>query len=276
MSWIYDDPPYTLSEKNAHRALRKKLKDRTFVDLLIKIISLYNYLKRTRPSTAKEIETSAYFDKKKTKPIFDEKSALKMLKTLKQKGGDSKYPYTDVAIKGILRDYTPDTIGQPVGAVYGTITDTVNTLKDNLPFSDLVLETIHGATEVGVTSANGVGEMVGGPVGAAVVAPFTAIAAGIASTISTAEGDIGGAVAHLANWIPGLGIILNKAMIQTERMANTLKDHETIAGLIPYMSEYHDTLTIPTINQGGKRFSTIKHKRVKWAKKTIRKKLRIH
>ena len=134
MSWIYDDPPYTLREKNAHRALRKKLKDRKFVDKLIKIISLYNYLKRIRPSNAKDIQTAAYFDKKKTKPIFDEKSALTMLKSLKQKGGDSKYPYTDVAIKGLLRDYTPQTIGQPVSSIYGTNTDTLNTLKDNIPF----------------------------------------------------------------------------------------------------------------------------------------------
>ena len=273
MVWIYDDPPFTKREKNAYRELRKQLRDRKFADAVIKVISLYIYLKRSNPTTVKQLKELAYFDKAKTKPIFNEKNARRILISLKQKGGDSKYPYTDVAIKGILRDYTPEIIGSPVSSVYGTVTDTVDTLKDNIPFSDLALEAIHGSTEFGVTTANGVGEMVAGPVGAAVVAPFTAIVVGLASTLSTVEGDIGGAVAHLANWVPGLGIILNKAMVQAERMANTLKNHETIAEVIPYMTEYHNKIKGET-NIGGKRLSTMKHTRIKWQKKTMRNKLR--
>jgi len=270
MVWVYDDPPYTKREKTAHRELRKRLKDKKFVDRLIKLISLYVYLKRINPSTAKQIEESAYFDKAKTKPIFDEKTALKMLRALKHKGGESKYPYTDVALKGLLRDLIPDIIGRPVRTVFGAVTGTVDTLKNNIPFVDLALEAIHGSTELGVTTANDIGEGVGGPIGAAVVAPFTAIAAGLASTLSAIEGDIGGSVAHLANWVPILGIILNKAMVQTERMAKVLKDHEYVASVIPYMSEYHDTLKIPSVT-AGKRLSTIKHKEHKWRKKTLRR-----
>lgn len=270
MVWIYDDPPYTTREKNARRELRKKLKDKKFADQIIKLISLYIYLKRVNPASAKQIQEIAYFDKAKTKPIFNEKSAVKMLSALKQKGGDSKYPYTDVALKGILRDYTPSIVGEPVGTVFGAVTETVDTLKNNVPFADLALEAVHGTTEFGITTANGIGEAVGGPIGAAMVAPFTAIAAGLASTLSAVEGDIGGSVAHLANWVPMLGIILNKAMVQTERIAKVLKDHESVAAVIPYMSEYHNTLDIQPI--GGKRLSTIKHKAHKWRKKTLRKK----
>lgn len=268
MVWIYDDPPYTKREKAAHRELRRRLKDKKFVDQLIKLISLYIYLKRVNPTSVKQIQESAYVDKAKTKPIFDEKTAVKMLRALKQKGGESKYPYTDVALKGLLRDFTPTVIGEPVQTVFGAVTGTVDTLKNNIPFADLALEAIHGSTELGVTTANDLGEAVGGPIGAAAVAPFTAVAAGLASALSAVEGDIGGSVAHLANWIPILGIILNKAMVQTERMAKVLKDHETISATIPYMSEYHDTLKVT----GGKRFSTIKHKEHKWRRKTIRKK----
>jgi hypothetical protein len=271
MVWIYDDPPFTKREKAAHRELREKLKDRKFVDMLIKIISLYIYLKRINPTNAKQIQESAYFDKAKTKPIFNEKTAVKMLRALKHKGGDSKYPYTDVAIKGILRDFTPSLVGQPVKTVFGAVTGTVNTLKNNVPFADLVSEAIHGSTELGVTTANDLGEGVGGPIGAAAVAPFTAVVAGLASALSAVEGDLGGSVAHLANWVPVLGIIFNKAMVQTERMAKVLKDHETVATYIPYMSEYHDTLNIEPVT-GGKRLSTMKHKVNKWRKKTIRKK----
>jgi len=265
MVWIYDDPPYTKRERAAHKELRKRLKDKNFVENVIKLISLYIHLKRINPKTVKEIQDSAYFDKAKTRPIFNEKTATKILRALRQKGGDSKYPYTDVALKGVLRDYTPSLIGEPVSEVYGTVTETVDTLKNNIPFADLALEAFHGTTELGVTTANGVGEGIAGPVGAAVVAPFTAIAAGLASTLSAIEGDIGGSVAHLANWVPVLGGIFNKAIVQTERMAKVLKDHETVSSLIPYMSEYHNTL-----NTGGKRLSTMKHKGNKW-RKTLRK-----
>jgi len=270
MVWIYDDPPFTKREKNAYRDLRKKLKDKKFVDYLIKIISLYIYLKRINPTSTKQIQESAYFDKNKKTPIFDEKSAIKILRALKQKGGDSKYPYTDVAIKGILRDYTPSVIGDPVRTVFGAVNQTVDTLKNNIPFADLVLEAFHGTTELGVTTANDLGEAVAGPIGAAVVAPFTAVAAGLASSLSAVEGDLGGSVAHLANWIPVIGIIFNKAIVQGERMAKVLKDHEIVASYIPYMAEYHNTLDIQPV--GGKRLSTIKHKINKWRKKTLRKK----
>jgi hypothetical protein len=271
MVWIYDDPPYTKREKTACRELRKRLKDKKFVEILIKIISLYIHLKRINPSTAKQIQESAYFDKAKTKPIFNEKNAVKMLRALKQKGGDSKYPFTDVAIKGVLRDYTPEVISAPAGTVFGTVTGTVDTLKNNIPFADLALEAIHGTTELGITTANGIGEAVGGPVGAMVVAPFTAVAAGLASTLSAAEGDLGGSVAHLANWVPGLGIIFNKAMVQAERMAKVLKDHEGVSAVIPYMTEYHDTLNVQPVT-AGKRLSTMKRREGKWRKKTIRRK----
>ena len=148
-----------------------------------------------------------------------------------------------------------------------------DTLKNNIPFADLALEALHGTTELGVTTANDIGEVVGGPIGAAAVAPFTAVAAGLASALSTAEGDIGGAVAHIANWVPGLGIIFNKAMVQTECMAKVLKNHETVASFIPYMSEYHRSLEIPAV--AGKRLSTMKHKSNKWLK-TQRKRSATH
>lgn len=269
MVWIYDHPNFTRRELQAYRSIRTKLKNKEFVDNLIKLISLYAYVRRSKFSSVEEIQKSAYYDKEKTRPIFDEKTATRLFRSIKQKGGDSKYPYTDVLVKGLLRDYTPSLIGDPVGGIYGALTGTVDTLKDNIPFSNLILEILHSVVELGVTSANDLGEVAAGPVGAAAVAPFTAVAAGLASIVSTAEGDIGGAVAHIANWVPALGIILNKALVQTERMAKVLKDHESLAEHIPYMSEYHKSL----VNQqlAGKRFSTRKHHILKWMK-TERKK----
>jgi hypothetical protein len=219
-------------------------------------------LRRNKFTTTKQIIDSAYYDEAKTRPIFNEKTAGIVIKSFKQKGG-SQYPYTDTVVKGILRDYTPVLISSPVDAINGVVTETVDALKNNIPFSDLVLEAFHSGSAIGVTTANDAGQAVGGPVGAAVVAPFTAILTGISSAISVVEGDLGGAVAHVANWVPILGIILGKVITQGEHMATVLKQHPTIASFIPYMTEFHQS--------AGKRLSTMKHRSNKWLK-TQRKK----
>lgn len=268
MVWVYEDPPFTKRELKARMSLKRKLKDKEFVDRLIKIISLYNYLRRIKPSSVKDIEESAFFDKAKTKPIFDRKTSGKILRSLNQKGGDSKYPYTDTLVKGVLRDYTPGLIREPVGAVFNAITDTVDTLKGNIPFADLALSSLHGATEVGVTAAGDIAEGVGGPVGAAMVAPFAGIAAALASGVSTLEGDIGQSVAHMSNAVPLIGSFLGKMLTRGEHLAQDLKPHQGLSSIIPYMTEYHNS-TIPST--AGKRFSTLKHRSHKWQKKTHRR-----
>lgn len=266
MVWIYDSPPFTKREIRAYKSIRRRLKDKEFVDKIIKVISLYIYLRRNKFTTNKQIIESAYYDKAKTRPIFNEKTANALIKSFKQKGG-SQYPYTDTVVKGILRDYTPDIISSPVGTVNEIITSTVDTLKNNVPFSDLALEAFHSGSAIGVTTANDAGQAVGGPVGAVAVAPFTAILTTVSSALSIGEGDLGGAVAHVANWIPILGIILGKVITQGEHMATVLKDHPGIASLIPYMTEFHQS--------AGKRLSTMKHRSNKWPK-TQRKRSVIH
>jgi hypothetical protein len=266
MVWIYESPPFTKREIRAYKSLRRRLKDKAFVDKLIKMISLYIYLKRTKFTSTKDIVESAYYNKAKTIPIFDETSASHLLKALKQKGGDdSQYPFVDTAVKGVLRDFTPSIISSPVSSVYGFLTGTVDTLKNNIPFADLAVEAVQLSSELGVTTANDLGEAIGGPIGAMVVAPFTAIATGFSTILSAGEGDLGGAVAHMANWVPFVGIILSKAIVQGERMAKVLKDHPGVASVVPYMTEYHQTLPVTA----GKRLSTMKHRHSKW--KTQRK-----
>lgn len=268
MVWVYEDPPFTKREIRAYRSLKRKLRDKEFLDRLIKIISLYSFLKRRKFKTVEEIRSSAFYDKEKTRPVFTEKNAKQILNALSKKGGgDSKYPYLDTAVKGILRDYTPGLIGEPVSAVYGTVTGTVDTLKNNIPFADLALDSLHGATEIGVTAAGDIAEGVGGPIGAAVVAPFAAIAAGIVSGISTLEGDLGQSVAHLSNAVPVIGSLLGKVLTRGEHFVDDLKDHPELASFVPYATEYHSS--------AGKRLSTIRHRHSKWMK-TQRKKFVTH
>lgn len=265
MVWVYEDPPYTSKEIRAYRSLKRKLKDKKFVDSLIKLISLYSYLKKAKLKTVEDIQKSAFFDKAHTRPIFDENTAKKLLRVLSMKGGESKYPYLNTLVKGTLRDYTPGIIGEPVSNIYGGITGVVDTLKSNIPFADLGLSALHGATEIGVTAAGDVGEGVGGPVGAAVVAPFAAIAAALASGVSTLEGDLGQSVAHLANAVPIIGSFLGKLLTRGEHIVDDLKNHETLSAFIPYATEYHQSL-----QKAGKRLSTMKQRHTKWNRKTMR------
>jgi hypothetical protein len=316
MVWIYDDPPYTSRELRAYAFLKKKLKDKKFVDSLIKLLSLAVYLKTHKFKTVKEIKESAYYDKAKTKPIFDDKTAKAVLKGFHQKGGidpetikKSKYPYLSVMLRGFALEVTPNAVRKPVSELFGLLTGSFDMIK-KLPFAEILLDLFHGVAELGVTTANDAGEVVAGPVGAAAVAPFTAVVAGLASIVATAEGDLGGAVAHVVNWIPAFGIVLNKAMLEMEHLAIKLKDYERVSGFIPYMTEYHDfiktnklkerpdpppdvskeTTTPPDVSKGepkpteatstqedpqqvtagGKRLSTRKRKGRKW-QKTMRR-----
>ena len=260
MVWIYESPPYTPQEKSAYRSLRKKLQQPKFVDELIKLISLYAYIRRLRPHTVADIEESAYYDVARTRPIFDSQTAKKLLHVLTQSGGDSKYPYFDTLIKGITRDYIP--FGSTIESIGSYPASVVEFLKNNIPFGDLMFEIVHSGTEFGITSANGVGEAIGGPVGLIAVAPFTAIAAGVATALAAGEGDLGQAVTHIATWVPGLGLILNKGIVEGEKMAKVLRNHPVVASYVPYMTEYHATLA-PT---GGKRLSTKRRPHKKWTK----------
>jgi hypothetical protein len=267
MVWVYETPPSSKKEKEFHRHLKRALKSEAHAERTAKLIGLYLFLRDHHFKSAKEIEESAFYDKAHTKPIFDEKSSRKVFNALKQRGGESNYPFTDTLIRGVLRDYTPSVIGTPVGSVYGTITGTVDGIKNSIPFADLFVAMLHSGTEVGITTAGDVAEGVGGPVGAAVIVPFTAAAAAVTSAISILDGDLGQAVAHFANFVPVMGSALGKGMTKGEELAKKLKDHPTLASFVPYMTEYHSKL----VQVAGKRLSTTKRKHTKW-NRTMRQK----
>lgn len=263
MVWVYETPPSSAKEREFHRHLKRALKSDAHAERTAKIISLYFFLRAHHFRTAKEIQESAFYDKAHTKPIFNEKTARKVLIALKQRGGESNYPFTDTLVRGVLRDYTPEVISSPVGSVYGTITGAVDGVKNIIPFADLFIAMLHSGTELGITAAGDVAEGVGGPVGAAIIIPFTAAAAAVTSAISILDGDLGQAVAHFSNFVPVVGSALGKGLTKGEELAKKLKAHPTLAGFVPYMTEYHAKLD-NVVQAAGKRLSTMKRKHTKW------------
>lgn len=263
MVWVYETPPSSKKEKEFHRHLKRALKSEAHTERTAKLIGLYFFLREHHFKTPKEIEESAFYDKAHTKPIFDERTSRKVFNALKQRGGESSYPFTDTLIRGVLRDYTPGVIGSPVSSVYGVVSGTFDGIKNSIPFADLFVALLHSGTELGITTAGDVAEGVGGPVGAAVIIPFTAAAAAVTSAISILDGDLGQAVAHFANFVPVIGSALGKGMTKGEELAKKLKDHPTLAGFVPYMTEYHSKLNT-AIQAAGKRLSTIRKRHNKW------------
>lgn len=264
MVWVYDTP-FTKKEQAAYTVLRKRFKNFDLAKETVKLISLTSFLRKQHFTTVDDVIKSAFYDKSKTKPIFNEKTAKQVLKGLKKKGGsESKYPFVDFTVKNNIStvvSYLPDFLEYPIRNIYNLLTTPVLTLKENLPLADLALDAIHGVTETGVTTAADAAEAVGGPIGAAVATPFVAAAGAAASAVAMLEQDTGQAVAHMVNVVPLFGSALGKGLTQAEHMVKTLEQHPDVASFVPLVNDY---ITSKTPVTAGKRFSTQRHKYGKW------------
>lgn len=266
MVWIHEQP-FTKREESAYRVLKKRLKRVDLAKETVKLMSLVKFLKDSKFTSPKEIQESAFHDKQKTRPIFDEKTAKTIFKSMKKRGGGvSEYPFTDYGIKEGTKkivSFLPEAIQYPLNTIYSLVTDPISNLKENVPLVDLALGTLHTSTEVGVTTAADAAEAAGGPVGAAVALPFTAVAASIAAGTAFLEQDMGQAVAHVINVTPLFGSAFGKGLTKLESTIKDLENHPSVGSMIPVVSDYIESKTNPT---GGNRFSTQRHKHTKWQK----------
>jgi len=242
MAWVYSSP-LTPSEQKVYKVLQQTLHKQDVAKTTVKIISLYAFLKASKFSSPTHLRNSTLLSSSPKTPVFTDEQARSVFKALKKKGGASKYPFTDhVAKKGLdfATTLVPDGVKGTVTSVYDVATSPVRLLENNVPFGDLVLGMIHGATETGVTVAGDVAEGVGGPIGAALIAPMTALAAGLAAMISIGQGekDFGQAVAHIANSVPVMGSALGKGLTQMEHQIENLKKHPEVAEFMPVVGEY--------------------------------------
>ena len=117
----------------------------------------------------------------------------------------------------------------------------------------------HSFSEVGVSLLSSVGSAVGGPVGMAVVLPFTLFIALISSCLAVAQGDFGQAIVHIVNSLPIVGQTIVKGMSKVEDINRRFQKKKDKLMQIPIIANLI----------GGKRFSTYRSKNNKW--KTLRK-----
>jgi len=277
MVWVYNDP-LTQDEKRAADYLQKHLKKREYIDKIVKILSLFNYLKSKRFRNSNELRNDVLAEK--GKPLFDEVTASKVYKALyKKRGGSNEYAFTESLIRGMgtyLKGYDRIGISWVIDKGLFIATLPVKGLKALVGegIYDLASGATHGLVETGVSGVNGVAETVGGPIGLAVVALFTAIAAAVGACLAIAEGAFAQAFVHFINFIPGIGPALVKGINKVENMAKIVdKDRDQISK-IPFVGESvvsavpnsriaNQVLSEPT---GGKRFSVRRRIRTKWPK----------
>ena len=265
MEWIYDDH-FNDKERKVYIVLEKRFKNKDLAEKSVKIISLYSFLKKQNFKSADDIQKSVFFDKAKTKPVFNEKTAKRVFHSLKQKGGAiSVYPFTDYLAKRIVNavmGLLPDFITYPLNNIYALLTTPVLTIKEQVPILDILLTITHGTIQTTVASVEDIAQGFGGVIGAAIVTPFIAIATALASTLSILEQDLGQAVMYMAITVPVIGTALSKFIEKMEHNADSFKKHDTIASYVPVIGDYVEK----SKSVGGKRFSTQKRRYTKWKK----------
>lgn len=248
MVWVYEDLPLTQKERKLYNVIKRSSKT-VLAERTVKLLNLIRYMKRKNFKTAEEIQESAFYDKKHQKPIFTEKSAKGLLKALKMHGGLKNYPVTDSAARSAI-SYLQSLDPTPISGIANTVQDGVvgiqQTIENNVPFGKLGLASTHAAIETGVSTANNIGELASVP-GAALVMIGTVPAALSGAALSISQDDFGQAVVHVVNAIPVMGAPMVKAIGKIEHLSKVLSA------------------------SGGKRFSTRRHNKAKWPRKTMRK-----
>jgi len=277
MVWVYNDP-LTQDEKIAADYLHKHLKKKEYIDKIVKILSLFNYLKSKRFRNSEELRNDVFAEK--GKPLFDEVTASRVYRALyKKRGGSNEYAFTESLIRGMgtyLKSYDPVGISWAIEKGLFIATLPVKGIKALLGdgIYDLASGATHGLVETGVSGVNGVAETAGGPIGLAIVALFTAIAAAVGACLAIAEGAFAQAFVHFINFIPGIGPALVKGINKVENMAKIVdKDRdqiskipfvgETIVSAVPNSKIASQVVSEPT---GGKRFSLRRRIRTKCPK----------
>lgn len=231
MAWIYGDPPFPKKEKEVYVKLNRKLKDRELSEKIIKLWSLFIFLRKTRFNSWKEVQESAYFDDAKTQPVFDDKTAKAVYRLLQKKGG-SQYPFVNRAIEDTLQklgNVLPEIISEPIAFVYNGASGIFTSARDAIPFADLVLEMgKSGASVANVTIENIAGAFGGAP-GEILAFMLTFMIASAAASVHFLERDFGGAIEQMFRALPVVGTTLQTMLQKGEAFGSKLEgDYDKI------------------------------------------------
>lgn len=273
MVWIYDNP-LKKKEKSLQQDIDPKLGSES--EKIIKALSLLNELHLKKFKSVESLKNHFYYDSKKTKPIFNDSQARILVGSVKGGAeGETNYPVINEIVETTLekvKEYDPTPISEGLGNVFGYIEYPLKTIEGSPvgPLAEVGTGIVHSFSEIGVSLLNGVGSAMGGPVGMAIVLPFTFFIALISASLAAAEGDMGQAIVHVVNALPVVGQTAVRSMSKLEdfnrkiqKKRDKLLEYPVIGNIV--------NATIPKI--GGKRFSTYRNNNKKW-KRTRRNRLK--
>lgn len=278
MDWVYERP---VRYSGIYTYLEKRLKHKNTTERIIKVLSLYSFLRKHSFKSARDIQTRVYYDLKREKPVFSKSQAERVFKLLKQKGGTS-----DEAVmidKGIrvminyIRDFLPAIVLNVSDLSYPYIT-LFRTLQENPefgPFLELAKEIAVETGTTGIVTADTVASDIGGPVGSLAVALPSAIAGFMVVITHISEDELGEALLASFLIIPFVGPILYKGATSVGKVAHkvaTRRDDIIGTTRMFFGDELGNMADMYIPSLGGKRFSTQKRKDTKWLRKTQRRK----
>jgi len=277
MEWVYRTP-LNKDERVLEQVLRKQTSKKDYSFKILRVLSLIKFLKSRKFKNSHEIQNSIFYDKEKTKRVFDEETSKLLFKKLQKKGGKSDYPIFEKAVQSAA-EWLKENDPTPISWIAGKSLEIIEipmVLARNVFGSklvDLAVDTTHASIETGVSGVNGAAGDIGGPVGIAAVGLFTAAAAAAGSAIALTEGDIPQATIHILNGVPGVGPAIVQGINKVEKIGpkigkniESLQSIPIIGDLIPDKPEFLKTEaeTEAEPKAAGKRFSSRKRRRSKW------------
>jgi hypothetical protein len=240
MVWVYEDSKFSPNERKLYDFLRKKRSDK-LAEKTVKFLKVLKYLKKHKFNSWKEVHESAFYDSKKTKPFFSERAAKTIFRKLNKTGGESTNPVLDGYIRsgvGTIQSFDPTPISGTANTVYSGLTELVDGAKNNVPLFEYILHSVQKLIHIGNIVTITAAADVAGPVGVA-IAEVPVAFSGLAGIVSAlAEDDMG-------------------------------KAAELGLSATPFGGPA--TTAIKTLEEkGGKRFSTKKHNKTKWPRRTLK------
>lgn len=272
MDWVYETPPHSKGELEVQAFIERKTKNKKIAEKATKILSLRKFLYTHKFKSPKDLQDSIFYDKEKTRPVFDEKTAKKIYETLKQKGGGD-HDLTDRAVRSGLtyvESYLPEVLQNFTNNVYSyaTVLKWLKKTPAAGPFLDLGLSAFHSGTNTAIVTTDTIASEVAGPLGVAVISIPVLLAAATSAATHVSEDNLGDAVHTLLLGVPFVGIPSQRALTEAEKMVNKASERKEDIASIPLIGSIASY--IPD-KRGGKRFSTRRHKVYKW-KRTQRTK----
>ena len=278
MDWVYERP---VRYSSILIYLEKRLKHKSAAERILKVLSLYSFLRKHSFKSPRDIQTRIFYDLQKRKPVFSASQAERIFRLLKQKGGTS-----DEAVmidKGIrvlinyIRDFLPAIVLNVSDLAYPYVT-LFRTLQENPEFGPFVQLAKEIAVETGTTAivtADTVASDIGGPIGSLAVALPSAIAGAMVVVTHISEDELGEALLASFLILPFVGPILYKTATSVGKVAHKVATRrDDIIGTTRMFlgDEIGNTVDMYIPSLGGKRFSTQKRKDTKWLRKTQRRK----